>query len=153
MVDAFRYMNSDWLRAEDIEDDAPVDVTITGVKPGKYKKEDENEHLDVTFAEYRPPLGLNNKNLRKLVELLGRDTDDWTGKRVTLIVINVEVAGELKKAIRISDDLPRKPRRREGPRDDTPRAMRADEYDETRTRKPRRPRPDDNRPRQRRGER
>ncbi|MCA9566165.1 MAG: hypothetical protein KC561_21865, partial [Myxococcales bacterium] len=73
MVDALKYLQSAWLRHEDIADDEPVDVTIKSVKPGKYKKDDAEEkpHLDVLFEEYAEPLGLNNKNLKQLVELLG----------------------------------------------------------------------------------
>lgn len=150
MVDALKYLQSAWLRHEDIADDEPVDVTIKAVKPGKYKKDDAEEkpHLDVLFEEYAEPLGLNNKNLKQLVELLGRDTEGWVGRRVTLVVRVVEVGGEEKHAIRIADELPTakrarptnrpaKKRRRPAPDDDRPakpkrarRAPRDDDYDD-----------------------
>lgn len=152
MVDALKFLQSDWLRAEDIDDDAPVVVTIVGVKPGKYKTDDAREHLDVLFEQYKSPLGLNNKNLKSLVALLGRDTADWIGQRVTLVVREVEVAGELKRAIRIDDTPPAKERR---PRrdDDSPRRPPPDR-DERRPARDKRPlKRDDERPRRaRRGD-
>lgn len=141
MVDALKYLQSDWLRAEDIEDDAPVVVTIRGVKGTKYKPDDQKEHLDVEFEEYKSPLGLNNKNLKQIVALLGRDTADWIGQRITLVVREVEVAGETKRAIRVDETLPRARRRRD---DDEPRKRRDDSP-------PRRD--DDDRPKPRRAER
>lgn len=125
MVDALKYLQSDWLRAEDIDDEAPVTVTITKVKGGKYKEEDTKEHLDVYFDEYKQPLGLNNMNLKQLVDLLGRDTEDWSGQRITLLVRDIEVAGKTKRAIRIDETLPRAKPRRERDDDDRPRRPRS----------------------------
>lgn len=106
MVDAFKYFKSSNLRVEDIDADAPVDVTIEDFKITSYD-DDECEHIDLYFKEYKKPLGLNNTNLRQVVGLHGRDTEDWIGQQITLIVREVEYKGKVGPAIRIDDKIPR----------------------------------------------
>ena len=102
MVDALKYIKSKWLKWEMIDGEAPLVAEIESVKPGKYEEDDEDV-LCVTFLEYKVPLGLNNTNLKKLVELFGRDTREWIGQRVTLQVEPVAFGGKVVNGIRIAE--------------------------------------------------
>ncbi len=63
---------------------------------------DDKEKLVLEFDECEQTLPLNKTNAMALVELYGDDTDDWTGKRVTLHRERVNYQGKLVNAIRLS---------------------------------------------------
>ena len=107
MVDAFKYFKSSNLRVEDIDADAPVDVTIGDFKITSYD-DDECEHIDLYFKGTKKPLGLNNTNLRQVVGLHGRDTEDWIGQQITLIVREVGTKARSVRQSRIDDKDPAK---------------------------------------------
>lgn len=106
MVDAARYIRSKWLKSIDIEDDAPIDVTIQKIAIGKYSDDDKEEVLFLHFEEFDKPLGCGNPVLRQLIAMIGRNTDVWPGQRITLTVEAVTAWGEKHQCIRVGDKLP-----------------------------------------------
>lgn len=63
-----------------------VTVTITGVKIEELEKEDKTKEQKglISLAETAKKWVLNVTNVKCLIQLFGRETDHWIGKRVTL---------------------------------------------------------------------
>ena len=71
-----------YLKQDDVED-SPV-VTISGAEGVQFEDEDK-EKLVLHFEEFDKGMVLNATNINLLTSLFGSDeTDDWTGKQVTL---------------------------------------------------------------------
>lgn len=133
-LDAKKFIHSKWLKSIDIEDDAPVDVTIKDVKTGYYTDKEQEERIFLHFREFSKPFGCGNAVVKALIELLGRDAEKWVGATITLTVVDVEAFGEKVQAIRVADQLPdTKPKRRRRPPADED-----DDDDRPRRRRPKR---------------
>lgn len=57
----------------------------------------------VYFTGFNKGLVLNKTNNKKLIEILGTETDNWNGKKVRLYTIVVPYKGEEVPAIRIKN--------------------------------------------------
>lgn len=94
----------DYLKAEHLGD-RPVTVTIESVK---VKSFDEGDKLIMSFVGKDKSLVVNRTNANIVAEVLGStDTDDWEGKRITLVVRKVDFQGKRVPAIRVSDEPPK----------------------------------------------
>ena len=93
---------SKYLKAEDL--DSELTVTIAKVTMEKMK---DNSGKDIEkpcahFVETEKSMIVNKTNWKTLVELTGEDDSDaWTGKKITLTVIDVDAFGDVVSAIRI----------------------------------------------------
>ena len=97
---------SKFLRAEDLAD-APLPVTITGVTLEEIGNE---KKVVMTFANVPKKLIVNKTNGKSVRKLYGADTDDWIGKKITLVPTMVDFKGESVEAIRIrAAATPKKP--------------------------------------------
>ena len=69
---------------------------------------DDGKKLIVHFAGKDKALVCNKTNASIIEEVLGSgDTDDWEGRKVTLVVKKVEFQGKLVPAIRVSLEPPK----------------------------------------------
>ena len=99
----------DWLRAEDLQDQWPLDVTVADWelvefeddKTGKTRKQ-----VALTFIGREKRLGLNKTNANRIAELHGPEIANWVGKTITLVVERVEAFGKLMDAIRVQYEQP-----------------------------------------------
>jgi hypothetical protein len=86
------------LKAEDILGKEPV-VTIESVERKKF---DDGEKAIVHFVGKEKALVCNRTNWNSIVDITGEeDSDDWTGKRIKLVVARVDFQGKRVNAIRI----------------------------------------------------
>lgn len=61
----------------------------------------------IRFKETDKGFVLGNKtNVRQMVKLLGPETDDWIGKRISLYRTEIQAFGKMQPVIRIADRLP-----------------------------------------------
>lgn len=92
-----------FLKAEDLKGGSPT-VTIERVE---VKDFDDGKKIILHFTGKDKALVCNKTNGSIIEEVLGSgDTDDWEGKRITLVVRKVEFQGKLVPAIRVSLDGP-----------------------------------------------
>jgi len=96
-------IESKYLKQGDVNDE--MIVTIEKVGRGNIAKEgDEPEHKwMVRFQEFKKPMILNSTNIKRIAKACGsEETEDWTGKQVTLYVDpDVEFAGNVVGGLRI----------------------------------------------------
>jgi hypothetical protein len=95
---------SRWLAAADLENADHV-VTITDIDSEEVAKGEAK--WIVHFKELDKGLVLNKTNTRMIALLLGDDTDDWLGRRITLFATQVDFQGEQFDAIRVRKKLPK----------------------------------------------
>lgn len=94
----------DYLKAEHLGD-RPVTVTIESVK---VKDFDDGAKFIIKFVGKERQFVCNKTNSNIIAEVTGcDDTDDWEGKRITLVVRKVDFQGKRVPAIRVSDEPPK----------------------------------------------
>jgi hypothetical protein len=105
MPTANDFFPSKFLKAEDFE----ADVTYTMKKltkellKGKPGKDDELKPV-LFFEEVEKGLIVNKTNWAAIEKATGEaDSDHWTGKKVTLTIVEVDAFGDIVKAIRVKD--------------------------------------------------
>jgi hypothetical protein len=91
---------SKWLSADDLPDGISV-VTIRKIAVEELGQSRERKPV-IDLAEYKKRWIVNRTNARKLGELLGKDSTAWIGKRIELVVRDVDVGGESHRAIRVT---------------------------------------------------
>lgn len=105
---------SKYLKASDVGDHKPV-VTIESLKIEELGQGDKIDRRPILyFKDKEKGLVLNKTNNNTMIKLFGAETDAWIGKRIKLIVCEVQFKGEMVPALRISSlavaqDAARKP--------------------------------------------
>lgn len=98
---------SKWLAATDFGDE---DVVVT-IKALEFEtvgqKGDEEDKPVLYFREFKKGLVLNKTNCKTIAKLLGDETDDWEGKKITLFTVEVEYQGQQTLGIRVRSRLPK----------------------------------------------
>jgi len=99
---------SKWLKADDMEEGEKRVVTIKDVTVEEFeqkggKREDKPV---VEFYEVKPMV-LNKTNASIIAQLYGNDTDDWSGKKITLFTMEVDSFGDIVTAIRVKNQVPK----------------------------------------------
>jgi hypothetical protein len=100
MNDAFP---SNYLKAEDFVEGEEKEATITHVSLKNMKNNEgveENKPV-LSFAEWKP-IVVNATNWKRIAQVTGQeDSDNWAGKKITLITELVDSFGKIKPAIRV----------------------------------------------------
>lgn len=103
---------SKWLRAADIEEmvDEDTQTAVVGINRVAMEEigQDEQQKPVLYFTGIDAGMVLNKTNANTLMELLGKETDDWTGKSVGLFTQEVDFQGKQVLAIRVRMKLPKK---------------------------------------------
>ena len=103
------YNESKYLKHQDLEGNDWV-VTVKNVTREDIKDRDgtSKKKFIVHFNEVDKGLVLNTTNMNTLYKLFqSDDSDDWTGKRITLFCKDdIEMGGEIMSGIRIRAKLP-----------------------------------------------
>lgn len=98
---------SKYLRADDMGQEDET-YTIDRVEMGTVGSGDEAETKPIVFfRETEKGLALNKTNSNTIKGLYGADTDDWSGKPVTLFVTEVDYQGKQVLAIRVRMRAPK----------------------------------------------
>jgi len=105
---------SKWLRAADLEDMEDEQTHTAVVTISHVAMEDVGGEGDqkpvLYFKGIDAGLVLNKTNANTLMDLLGKETDDWDGKAVGLFTQEVDFQGKQVLAIRVRMKLPKAPR-------------------------------------------
>lgn len=96
-------IESKYLKQSDVAEDTVVTVEKVGKANVAPKGEEAEYKWLVRFTEFPKPMVLNSTNIKRLAKACNSDdTDEWTGKKVTLYVDpNVEFAGNVVGGLRI----------------------------------------------------
>lgn len=76
---------------------------VTSAKLPDFQGNDKNKEV-VYFQETDKGLVLNKTNVKMLVKLLGRETDEWRGKKIKIGHEWVKAFGDTVHAVRIRDE-------------------------------------------------
>jgi hypothetical protein len=97
--DNWNYLNSANIVSE------KLDKTMLTIKNAEVKKlgqeEEARNKIVLSFQETNKLLALNSTNSKIIAEKYGDDTDRWTGKQITLIVVKKNFAGKLVDGIQV----------------------------------------------------
>lgn len=89
------------LEAADLNGE-DLTLTIKGVRLALVGN-DKVEKGVIDFAEADRGFVLNRTNLKRIIGLHGNETDDWTGKQITLYPSETDFAGKTVPCIRVRE--------------------------------------------------
>ena len=93
---------SNYLKAADVDED----TTLT-IRDVKIEKLGDDERPIAYFDEIDKGLVLNKTNANTIKGMYTSDTDNWTGKKITLFATEVDYAGKQTMAIRVRMRAPK----------------------------------------------
>lgn len=100
---------SKWVKAPDLNGKR-VPVTIRQVTIEEVQGDNGKEKVPAVWFKGAAKALLMNKTLAmQIAALHGPETDDWTGKRVTLYATKVKAFGKTHDVIRVADTVPPMP--------------------------------------------
>jgi len=103
---------SPFLKADDLNG-KNVTVTISEVSIEELGQgQNKEKKLCVSFVGKEKKLVCNKTNANTIAKLYGQETDEWTGKRITLVAREVEFQGEMVLSIRVSLTKPSETQRK-----------------------------------------
>ncbi len=94
MTDMSTAFEGDYLSAKDYEEGGRLVLTIKSVSQEDFEDRETKETVAkwvLYFAEKKPGLVINRGNGRALIQLYGKDSDGWMGKKVALLVTSSPV--------------------------------------------------------------
>jgi len=80
--DPTEYTKGVWLKGEDLDEGERTVVTIKSAEEQTFQ--DGKKQPVLEFLELDQKLSLNKTRVKKLVELLGEDTEEWIGQKIAL---------------------------------------------------------------------
>lgn len=80
--DPSEYTKGIWLKGEDLDEGERTLVTIKTAEEHTFQ--DGKKQPVLEFVELEQKLSLNKTRVKKLVELLGEDTEEWVGEKIAL---------------------------------------------------------------------
>jgi hypothetical protein len=99
--------SSKYLSANDIDNEVSYPVTIVAVDTNEFGQgKDKQVKFEIKFREIKKPFIVNKTNANSIAKLLGPETDEWVGKRITLFKTEVQYKDEMVDGIRIKSKLP-----------------------------------------------
>jgi hypothetical protein len=98
--DTDKYTKSPFIKGDDLEEGERTIVTIKTAEEVAFPSGDTVPVL--AFLELDQKLTLNKTRVKKCVELLGEDTDDWVGKKIALYPVDVQFNGKTMPGVAIA---------------------------------------------------
>ena len=95
-----KYVKSPFLKGEDLEEGERLVVTIKSAEEVNFPSGDTVPVLE--FMELDQKLTLNKTRVKKLVELLGDDTDAWIDRKIALYPIDVSYNGKTTLGVAVA---------------------------------------------------
>ena len=92
------FINSNYLKAEDIAQNALIEATIASVKKKEF---DDGETKSVVALEDGRQLILNQTRLKALIGAFGPNSENWIGKSIILSRGLAPYAGKIVPAVKI----------------------------------------------------
>ena len=97
--DTDKYTRNPFIKGEDLEEGEKVVVTIKSAEEVTFPSGDTVPVLE--FLELDQKLTLNKTRIKKCVELLGEDTDEWIGQKIALYQVDVNYQGKTMPGVAI----------------------------------------------------
>jgi len=94
-----KYTKNPFLKGEDLEEGERIVVTIKTAEEVTFPSGDTVPVIE--FMELDQKLTLNKTRIKKLVELLGDDTDEWLGQRISLYQVDVTYQGKTMPGVAV----------------------------------------------------
>jgi hypothetical protein len=95
-----KYTESPYLKGSDLEDGERLIVTIKSAEEVTFPSGDTVPVLG--FLELDKKLTLNKTRIKKLVDLLGDDTDGWIDAKISLYSIDVNFQGTISQGVAVA---------------------------------------------------
>ena len=92
------------IEAADLNGEDRV-VTIVKVGFSLVGPEKANKGI-IWFKEFDRGMVLNRTNLKRLIAMYGTETDEWSGKRITLYPSETDYQGKTVPCIRVREKVP-----------------------------------------------
>lgn len=92
---------SKYITAEELENDLTLTIKNVVMETLKDKTGKEQEKPVAYFQGEEKGIVLNKTNWASIVKQHGDESDDWTGKQITIFAMDVEAFGEMVSSIRI----------------------------------------------------
>ncbi len=86
------------LAAEDLTGDTLVTIESAFMTKVGEKREDKGA---VKFKEFSRAMVINRTNVKRLIDLLGGETDAWVGKQITIYPSETDFAGKTVPCLRV----------------------------------------------------
>src|SRR4051794_2275692 len=104
-INTEKYTKSPFLKGNDIEAGERIEATIKTAEEVTFPSGDVVPVL--SFFELDQQLTLNKTRVKKLVEMLGDDSDEWIGKKIAIYQIDVTYQGKSMPGVGVGP-LPKK---------------------------------------------
>lgn len=95
-----KYTKNPFLKGDDLEEGERTVVTIKSAEEVSFPSGDTVPVLE--FLELEQKLTLNKTRVKKCVELLGDDTDEWIGRKIALYPIDVQYNGKTMPGVAVA---------------------------------------------------
>jgi hypothetical protein len=92
-----------FLKASDLNGNVTVTIKSAELEEIGF---DQERKLVLSFAGTNKAMVLNKTNASTIAKLYGEETDDWSGKRITLCAREVEFQGSMTSALRVLAQKP-----------------------------------------------
>ena len=91
-MDMTEFSGSTFMKLSDVKANAPIRLKIVGIEIGKYGRP------DLTLDD-GARLSCNATNTRTLCRAYGKESNDWLGREIELVVGEIAFQGEPREAI------------------------------------------------------
>jgi hypothetical protein len=98
--DTEKYTSSPFLKGDDLEEGERTIATIKSAEEVSFPSGDTVPVLE--FLELDQKLTLNKTRVKKLVEILGDDTDEWIGRKISIYRIDVQFNGKSMPGVAVA---------------------------------------------------
>ncbi len=102
------FFPSAYLKAEDVPDGKRYTLTIKEVVPEELVKGEKPKPV-ASFTKTDKRLVINKTNWHIIEALYGEDSDDWTGKRITIYSGRTSMAGKPCRGLMVEEQEPGQP--------------------------------------------
>lgn len=97
-MDMSQVFSGDYLRAADLQG-KPIEMTIRSIEIVEF---DDGKKPIIGFHGTEKKLVANKTNTTTIIDILGRDSEDWIGGKITLIPAQTDYAGKQVACIRVA---------------------------------------------------
>lgn len=102
-----KYTKNPFLKGEDLEEGERIVVTIKAAEEVTFPSGDTVPVIE--FLELDQKLTLNKTRIKRLVEILGDDTDEWIDQRISVYAVPVQFNGKSMMSVAVGKAPSKKP--------------------------------------------
>ena len=95
-----RYTESPYIKGDELDEGERLVLTIKSAEEVTFPSGDTVPVID--FLETNQKLTLNKTRVKKLVGMLGEDTDDWSGQQIALYPVPVQYNGKSSMGVAVA---------------------------------------------------